>query len=231
MQEKRQLEVLFQISRALVGKRDLDGVLHEIVTMTAELINSKICALMILDEKRQDLAIRATQSLSTAYRDKPPIKVGQSVSGRVVVERRPIQVADVTRDSRYGYPEIARQEGLKSLLSVPMMMGEKVIGILNCYTDQVRDFKKSEIQLVQTIANQAAIAIEHMRVVTEEAEARLALETKQAIDKAKRILMKRYRMNEEQSHRFLQKMSMDRNQPQKAVAEAVILSADLELAK
>lgn len=228
MQEKRQLEVLFQISRALVGKQSLEEVLQQIVTMTAELVDSKICSLMLLSDKKESLVIKATQSLSTAYRDKPPIKVGQSVSGKVVATKHAIQVADVTKDPAYGYPEIARQEGLRSLLSVPMMIGEKVIGVLNCYTGEERIFSKGEIQLVQTIANQAAIAIEHMRVVKEEAEARLALEAKKSVDQAKRILMKRYKMNEEEVHRFIQKTSMDKNKPQKEIADAIILAAELE---
>jgi GAF domain-containing protein len=228
MQEKKQLEVLFQISRALVGKKSLGEILQQIVTMTADLADSKICSLMLLNKKKGELVIQATQSLSTAYREKPPIKVGQSVSGRVVAAMHPIQVADVTKDPRYGYPEIARQEGLRSLLSVPMMIGVNVIGVLNCYTGEERVFTRSEIQLIQTIANQAAIAIEHMRVVAEEAETRLALETKRSVDQAKRILMKRYKMGEEEVHRFIQKTSMDKNKPQKEIADAIILAAELE---
>ena len=228
MQEKKQLEVLFQISRALVGKQSLGEILQQIVTLTAEIVDSKICSLMLLNEKKNELVIQATQSVSPSYRDKPPIKVGMSVSGRVLATRHAMQVVDVMKDPSYGYPEVAKQEGLRSLLSVPMMIGTQVIGVLNCYTGEERTFSKSEIQLVQTIANQAAIAIEHMRVVKEEGEARLALETKKALDQAKRILMKRYKMDEEEAHRFIQKASMDKNKPQKEIADAIILSAELE---
>lgn len=227
MKEKRQLEVLYQISRALVGKQDLDAILQQVVGMTAELVGSKICSLMLISGKKDELVIKATQSLSTAYRDKPPIKVGQSISGKVVEKKHAMQVADVTQHPAYSYPEIARQEGLKSLLSVPLLLSDKIIGVLNCYTEEEKVFNKEEIQLVQTIANQAAIVIEHVRVVYEEAEARLALETKKAIDGAKRVLMKRHKMSEEAAHRFIQKASMDKNKPQKEISDAVILSAEL----
>ena len=227
MKEKRQLEVLYQISGALVGKQDLDAILQQVVSMTAGLVGSKICSLMLLNAKKDELVIKATQSLSTLYRDKPPIKVGQSVSGKVVEKKHAIQVEDVTESPIYGYPEIARQEGLKSLLSVPLLLSEKVIGVLNCYTEEERTFSKEEIQLVQTIANQVAMAIEHVRLIGEEAEARLALETKKAIDGAKRVLMKRHKLTEEDAHRFIQKASMDRNKPQKEIADAIVLSAEL----
>lgn len=227
MKEKRQLEVLYQISRALVGKQDLDAILQQVVSMTAELVDSKICSLMLLNKKKDELIIRATQSLSTAYRDKPPIKVGQSASGKVVEKKQPIQVADVLKSPLYSYPEIAKQQGLKSLLSVPLLLSEKVIGVLNCYTEEEKIFSTEQIQLVQTIANQVAMVIEHARLVSEEAEARLALESKKSIDSAKRVLMKRHKMNEEEAHRFIQKASMDKNRPQKEIADAIILSAEL----
>ena len=227
MKEKRQLEVLYQISRALVGKQDLDAILQQVVSVTAELVDSKICSLMLLNGKKDELVIKATQSLSTAYRDKPPIKVGQSVSGKVVEKKHAIQLKDVSESPLYMYPQIARQEGLKSLLSVPLLLSDKVVGVLNCYTEEEKIFSKEDVQLVQTIANQAAMAIEHVRLVTEEAEARSALETKKAVDGAKRVLMKRHKMSEEDAHRFIQKASMDKNKPQKEIADAIVLSAEL----
>ncbi len=227
MKEKRQLEVLYQISRALVGKQDLDAILQQVVSMTAQLVGSKICSLMLINGKKDELVIKATQSLSTAYRDKPPIKIGQSISGKVVEKKHAMQVADVTRDPVYNYPEIAREEGLKSLLSVPLLLSDKIIGVLNCYTEEEKTFSKEEIRLVQTVANQAAIAIEHARVIYEETEARSALETKKAIDGAKRVLMKRHTLSEEDAHRFIQKASMDKNKPQKEIADAIILSVEL----
>ncbi len=227
MKEKRQLDVLYQISRALVGKQDLDAILQQVVSMTAELVGSKICSLMLISPKKDELVIKATQGLSIAYRDKPSIKIGQSVSGKVVEKKQAIQVEDVTQDPVYGYPEIARQEGLKSLLSVPLLLSNKIIGVLNCYTEEKKTFSQDEIQLVQTIANQAAIVIEHARIISEQAEARLVLETKKAIEDAKRVLMKRHKISEEDAHRFIQKASMDKNKPQKEIADAIVLSVEL----
>ena len=223
----RPIEVLFQISRSLVGKQSLDEILQQIVIRTADLIDSKICSLMLLDETKEYLVIRATQSLSPAYRGKPPIRVGQSISGKAVKTKKVLQTEDVTNDPVYSFPEIARQEGLKSLLSVPMMVGDEVIGVLNCYTEEARHFSPSEIQLVKTIANHAAIAIEHMRVVKEQAEAQSALETRRSTDQAKRILIQRYHLTEDDAHRLLQKMSMERNRPLKEISDAIILAVEL----
>jgi GAF domain-containing protein len=225
---KRQLEVWYQISRALVGKQDSGAILQQVVAMTAELVGSKICSLMLLNDKKDELIIKATQSLSAVYREKPAIKVGQSVSGRVVESGQAIQVGDVTKDPRYSYPEIAKREGLQSLLSVPLVLSDKIIGVLNCYTEDQKHFSEEEILLVQTLANQAAVVLEHARLVSDEREARLALETRKAVDSAKRVLMKRRKMSEEEAHRFIQKSCMERNRPQRDIAEAILMAAELD---
>ena len=62
MGEKKTLEVLFELSRALVGKQSLNEILHQIVIRTADLIDSKICALMLLDATKTELVIRETQN-------------------------------------------------------------------------------------------------------------------------------------------------------------------------
>ena len=88
----------------------------------------------------RDLRIEATQSLSEHYRRKPNLKTGQSVSGRAVQERRPIIVADVTKEQDYMYPDM-KKEGLCSLLSVPMMVREKA-GVINSYTSVPHAFTR-----------------------------------------------------------------------------------------
>src|SRR5918993_1031745 len=117
-----QLETLSQVSETVASSRIIDDVLQLIVTMTAQMMDSKICSIMLLDGDSGELRIIATQSLSEQYRRKPHLKTGQSISGRAVQERRPIIVSDVTKERDYMYPDLAAKEGLASLLSVPMMV-------------------------------------------------------------------------------------------------------------
>lgn len=224
---KGSFELLYEISRAISSNRYLEEILLLIVGMTAELMGSKICSMMLLDQEKQELVIKATQSLSEHYRTKPPIKVGESVSGRAVQEKHPITVRDVTREKGYKYPDIAKTEGLVSLISVPMMIKNRVIGVLNCYTSTEHEFIKEEIQLLAAVANQAAVAIENTELLTEKIAAVEALETRKRIEQAKGILMKRGGVNEKEAYKMLQKQSMDRRRSLKEVAEAVILSEEM----
>src|SRR3989338_9831937 len=145
---KQSFSLLYEVSRVVVSGRYLEEILLLVVELTARLTGSKICSMMILDEQKQELVIKATQSLSEHYRTKPPIRVGESVIGRTVLYKKPITVLDVTKESDYKYPEIARAEGLKSLISVPMMIKDQVIGVLNCYTAEEHEFTEEEVQIL-----------------------------------------------------------------------------------
>src|SRR5437773_11650755 len=86
----RQVETLSQVSATITSGRLLEEILHLLVTMTAEMMGSTICAIMLLDPEREELRIVATQSLSESYRRKPNLQVGQSISGQAPKDDRPI---------------------------------------------------------------------------------------------------------------------------------------------
>jgi signal transduction protein with GAF and PtsI domain len=226
-----QLETLARMSQSIAQGAYLREILQLIVTMTAEMMGSKICSLMLLDEKTKELKIEATQSLSEEYRSKPPVHVRSSVSGRAVLEKKPIVVPDVTQDPQFGYPEIAKKENLRSLLVVPMLIKDRAIGVVNCYTSLVHNFTSDEIQLLQAVSNQAAVAIEHTRAIEKALAAEEALETRKVIERAKGILMRQQGLSEEASFRLIQRQAMDRRKTMKEVAEALILSEELQRGK
>ncbi len=162
-----QIETLTRVSHTIASSRYIEEILQLIVTMTAEMMNSKICSIMILDEESGALKIAATQSLSEAYCRKANVKVGESISGRVLQALQPMAIPDVTRDPTYGFPELAKAEGLVSLLSVPMQIKNRGIGVINLYTASEHHFTQEEIHLLQAVANQAAVAIENTHLMTQ----------------------------------------------------------------
>lgn len=222
-----QLDMLSQISKTIVSNQYLKEILQLIVAITAQTMGSKICSIMLLDEKKQELFIVATQSLSQEYVNKPPLKVGESISGKAVQEKKPITVLDVRNEPGYVYPEIAKKEGLVSLLSVPMMIKDKVIGVVNIYTSFPHRFTNEEINLLQVVANQAAVAIENTKLIEETLALKEALETRKIIERAKGILMKELNLSEDEAHRLINKKSMDMRKSMREIAEAIILSSDL----
>ncbi|MEK7825542.1 MAG: GAF and ANTAR domain-containing protein, partial [Nitrospirota bacterium] len=145
-----------------------------------------------------------------------------------VSERRPIAVLDVTKEKGYMYPELAKREGLCSLLSMPMMIKERVIGVINSYTSQRYIFSEDEIKILQAVANQAAVTIENTRLLEKSIEMEDALATRKFIERAKGILMKERGITEDEAFRMIQKQSMDFRRSMREVAEVIILGSELK---
>jgi signal transduction protein with GAF and PtsI domain len=221
------IQTLSAVSRTLTSDRYMEEILQLIVAMTATLLGSKICSVMLLDDESRHLRIAATQSLSDAYRNKPPVPVEQSLSGQAVIEKKPICVANVQKDKRFSFPDIAVSEKLVSLLSLPMMFKDKVLGVINTYTAQEYDFSKEDISVMQSVANQCAAAIMQTRLLQEKLTAQEALETRKLVERAKGALMKKRGISEPDAFREIQKQSMDRRKSMKEIAEALLLAEDL----
>jgi signal transduction protein with GAF and PtsI domain len=223
----QQIETLSKVSKTITSSHYLEEMLHLIVSMVAEMMNAPVCSIMLLDDKSQELVLKATQSHSSAYLKKPNIKIHRSLIGKVVLERRPLVIRNVTEEKGYVNQELARQEGLRSLVAVPMMIKDKVIGVFNLYTNKVRDFAQEEIQLISTIANQAAVAIENTKLMSETIAMQEALETRKLIERAKGILIRSEKMTEEEAYRRIQQKSMNLRKSMREISEAIILAAEL----
>lgn len=221
------IEALSKISKAITSDLYLEDILKLIVTVTAEVMGSKICSLMLLDEKTQELIIRATQSISEEYNKKPPLKVGEGIAGKVVKENRPIALYDVTKEKEYKYKDIAQKEGLKSLLCVPLEVRGRVIGVINLYTSKPHRFSKNEINVLTSVANQAAILIDRTQLMVESKVIKEELETRKYVERAKGILMKEEGLSEDEAFRKIQKFAMDNRKPMREVAEAIIMAFDM----
>ena len=159
--KSKEINALLEISKAIASGLYLEDVLRLIVTVTANLMDSKICSLWILDEKDQKLKLKATQSISEEYLKERSLAMGEGVVGHVALRNQPMAILNVLKEPLYKEKDLAKKEGLVSMLSVPMCIKDRVIGVINCYTSYPHSFSKSEEEMLTTVANQAAICIEN----------------------------------------------------------------------
>jgi len=231
MSYEDQVKALSRISKAIASDLYLEDILRLVVAVTAQVMGSNICSLMLIDEKKSELVIKATQSISEEYNKKPPLKIGEGIAGKVAKENKAIAVKDVTKEEEYKHKDIAKKEGLRSLLCVPLAVKGKVIGVINCYTSTPHDFAEIEVNILTSIANQAAVAIENTELMVKSRIIQEELEARKRIERAKGILMKEEGLTEEQAYLKLQKYSMDHRKTMREVAGAIILAADLKKSK
>ena len=127
-------------------------------------MQARMCSLMMLDESREWLDLRASYGAGEAYVNKPRLAVGDSLLGVVVRRKKPMQVTNVQASNRYQNVEVARREGLVSLLSVPLLFAGQAIGTLSVYTGRPYNFSNEEIRILSALAELSAIAIEKARL-------------------------------------------------------------------
>lgn len=225
---KDQIKALSKISEAIASELYLEDILRLIVTVTAQAMGSNICSLMLIDKKTNALIIRATQSISEEYNRKSPLKIGEGIAGKVVKSNKPIAIDDVTKEKEYKYGDIAKKEGLCSLLCVPLAIKGKVTGVINCYTSTPHKFTGTEINVITAVAHQAAVAIENTELMVQSRVIQEELETRKKLERAKGILIKDEGLTEEETYLKLQKYSMDNRKSMREVAEAIIMVAEMK---
>ena len=157
-------ESLASVSRTINSTLNLDEALRVITREACELMRARMCSLMMLDESRGWLDLRASYGAGETYIKKPRLSVDESLLGVVARRKKPMQVANVQTSSRYQNVEVARQEGLVSLLSVPLLFAGQSIGTLNVYTGRPYNFSNEEIKILSALAELSAIAIEKARL-------------------------------------------------------------------
>jgi len=160
----RMFETLVRISQTINSTLNLDDALHAIAREATTLMSSKMCSLLLLDDTGEWLDLRASYGAGADYVKKPRLSAEESLVGVVIRRGKPLQVENVQTSSRYQNVNVARSEGLVSLLSVPLMFGGQAIGAINVYKCESYTFSNEEIRILMALAELSAIAIEKARL-------------------------------------------------------------------
>jgi signal transduction protein with GAF and PtsI domain len=173
--QKKQIEemqALAEVSEVVTSPQYLDDMLDVVTAMAAKVMDASVCSVFLLNEAGTHLELRSARRTDSLYQHREPIPLGQGVVGQVALTGKAAYIADVRCDERYLTAELARSEGLVSLLAVPLSVRDRVIGVLNGYTAMAREFTSEQKALFATLANQTALAIENARLVTNTAVVR-----------------------------------------------------------
>jgi signal transduction histidine kinase len=155
---------LVKVGQTINATLNLDQALKVITREACVLMGAKVCLLHMLDESQELLDLRASYSAGPAHVFKPRLSAAESLAGIVIRRRKPLQAQNVHISGRYHQVEIARLEGLVSVLSVPLAYGRQAIGALSVYTGQPHRFSNEEIHILSALAELSALAIERTRL-------------------------------------------------------------------
>ncbi|KJS29565.1 MAG: histidine kinase [Desulfatitalea sp. BRH_c12] len=226
------IKALTDISRAITSDLYLEDLLKLIVMVTAKVTSVAICSLWLIDDSISPPKIRlkATQAIAPEYVKDRSLALDEGVVGYVATHKRPLIIKNVLRNQRFKEKEMARRLGLVSMIGVPLRLkDDKVIGVLNCFTNEPYDFTATEVNLLTAVANQAAVAILNTELMVKTKVIQEELETRKLVERAKEILMQRMNINGEAAYHWLRKHSMDSRKSIRQVADAVLLSHEINM--
>ena len=141
---------------------DLDTTLRRVAELVRKVFDYEIFAILLLNEKTQELRIRFNVGYKRELADKIRIKMGEGVTGLAAQHREAMLVGDVTTDPRYisGVPDV------RSELAVPLIVKNKVIGVIDIESPQPNHFTEEHKRLLTLIASRMAVGIENARLYT-----------------------------------------------------------------
>ncbi|MBW1780770.1 MAG: GAF and ANTAR domain-containing protein [Deltaproteobacteria bacterium] len=227
---EKYIKALTDISSAITSEQYLEDILKLIVMVTAKVTGFEICSLWLIDESEtpKKIRLKATQAIDPEYVKDRSLGRVEGVVGFVATHNQPLVIKDVLKEPRFKEKEMAKKLGLVSMLSVPLRVkNEKVIGVLNCFTDKPHQFSSTEINLVTAVANQAAVAILNTELIVRTKVIQEELETRKLVERAKEVLIRRRDMTGEEAYRWIQKRSMDSRKSIRNVADAILLSEEV----
>jgi len=159
-----ELSTLLETSASVVSTLDLQTVLDRILEQVERLLGIEKCAIVALDERRGVFRSQASRGLSRSYTEQIIIHPGEpvSITMRAIQTGKPVQVSDVEgKDTSAALRYRARQEGIRSILAVPLTTQHAPQAALLVYRPDAHVFTSQEINLLATFANQAAMAFEN----------------------------------------------------------------------
>ncbi|MBZ0154644.1 MAG: GAF domain-containing protein [Alphaproteobacteria bacterium] len=156
------LRVFQEVTKAVSSTLRLSEVLNLIVSKLPEAMHLKAATIRLLDETRQKLELAAAHGLSARYLARGPVDIEENV--QEALQTKPVAIYDVATDPRIHYQKEALEEGIKSILTLPIVVKGTVIGVLRLLTDELRHFSEEDISFSASLAEVCGTAIENARM-------------------------------------------------------------------
>ncbi len=226
---KKELNFLYQVAQT-VHNLEINELLKEIVEIAVTVTHANSCLVYVLDEKNQELVLRASKNPHTNLLQKIKIKLGEGITGWVAKEKKPIAIStDAGKDPRFKFFRSLPEDKFEAFLSVPIINKKGVCGVINVQHKTRHNHSDMEINLLSAIGKLVGGAVENALLIEESLALKEALEMRKLLEKAKGILMNKKHMTEDNAFRMIQKESMDSRISLKEVAEAIILADRLKI--
>lgn len=227
--------MLHRISNIVSSELSLDEMLGEIVGLTVQVTDCDACLVYLLDRDTDEVVLRASQVPHAAALGTLRMKVGEGVTGWVAEHKSVVALSsNAAADARFKRFQGLVEDTYEAFLSVPLVSGGDVIGVINVHHREKHNHSGEEISLLTFVGEQmggaiskSALSETNARLMEETLEMKRQLETRKLVERAKGILQNRHSLTEEEAYLRLRNESRRLRRPMKELAEAIILAEDL----
>ena len=227
--------LLHRISNIVSSELSLDEMLGEIVGLTVQVTDCDACLVYLLDRDTDEVVLRASQVPHVGALGTLRMKVGEGVTGWVAEHKSVVALSSKAgNDARFKRFQTLVEDTYEAFLSVPLVSGGDVIGVINVHHRNIHNHNGEEISLLTFVGEQmggaiskASLSETNARLIEETLEMKRQLETRKLVERAKGILQNRHSLTEEEAYLRLRNESRRLRRPMKELAEAIILAEDL----
>jgi signal transduction protein with GAF and PtsI domain len=230
-----QIALLHRISNIVASELTLDEMLGEVVGLTAQVTECDACLVYLLERETGEIVLRASQVPHAQDLGNIRMKMGEGLTGWVAEHKSVVALSSqASQDQRFKRFQALVEDTYEAFLSVPLVTGGDVIGVINVHHRQAYKHSPDEIALLTFVGEQMGGAIaksflaeENTRLLEETQEMKRQLETRKLVERAKGLLQSRFNLSEEEAYLRLRNESRRLRRPMKDLAEAIILAEDL----
>ncbi len=227
--------LLHRISNIVASELSLDEMLGEIVGLTVQATECDACLVYLIEKETGDIVLRASQLPHAADLGNLRMQMGEGITGWVAEHLAVVALPENSfADSRFKFQQSLIEDTYEAFLSVPLVSGGDLIGVINVHHRQKHRHTAEEILLLSFIGEQMggaitkwALAEQNVKLIEETQEMKRQLETRKLVERAKGILQQRHALSEEEAYLRLRNESRRLRRPMRDLAEAIIMAEEL----
>jgi len=220
------IDFLHDISSRMAAADPLHEVLAQIVEFASALVKCDSCFVYVIEE--DELVLRASKNPHAEVLDRLKLKIGQGITGWVAEHREPVAVSNnAYQDVRFKLFNELPEDRYEAFLSVPILSRGRAVGVINVQHRQPHTYTRRQIRMISTIGFLVGAEIEVARLESANSQLIQQLETRKLLERAKGILQRDLKIDEEQAYLALQRQSRQKRRSLKEIAEAVVLGEEI----
>ena len=230
-----QVSLLHRVSNIVSSERTLDEMLGEIVGLTSHITDCDACLVYLIDVTSGEMVLRASQVPHAEELGNLRLQVGEGITGWVAEHKSVVALSSKAgTDKRFKKFPALVEDSYEAFLSVPLVSSGDVIGVINVHHRERHEHTPDEVALLTFIGEQmggaitrSSLLLENLRLTQETKEVKRQLEERKLVERAKGLLQRKHNLTEEEAYLRLRNESRRLRRPMKDLAEAIILSEEV----